>query len=249
MSVTETERPTGIRCGNCTGRHATVAEVRTCHGQSDTVQVDYRSEAAATRAGASREDLRLGRVARFASEKQVRWIVSMLESKGIPSALSGTTELIRAQCEAHDIDVRSPGDGARIPLDIARNAIELLKPLPFKGREAGGVTYADIPAGHYAVESLTGNNDLDFFRIDRPDHGTYAGRIFVKRIIGGKPDVGVRGKAATLALEAILNAPGGPEMAAKLYGVEIGRCYKCNRRLTDATSRAAGIGPDCAGRL
>jgi hypothetical protein len=106
-----------------------------------------------------------------------------------------------------------------------------------------GSSAPDIPAGHYAVKSLTGNNDLDFYRVDRPQEGRWAGRTFVKRIIGGNPDEQVRGKIARQALEAIQNA--GPEEAMALYGREIGQCGKCNRHLTDEKSRALGIGPVC----
>jgi hypothetical protein len=101
----------------------------------------------------------------------------------------------------------------------------------------------DIPAGYYAVKSLTGNNDLDFFRVDRPTEGRWAGRTFVKRIIGGNPEAQVRGQQARAALEAIIKA--GPDSAMALYGQEIGQCGRCNRHLTDETSRALGIGPVC----
>lgn len=116
---------------------------------------------------------------------------------------------------------------------------------------------ADVPAGHYAVESATGNNDLDFYRVDRPEDGRWAGYTFVKRVIGGHPDTPVRGREAHSALDRIKNAPRyvndgedryGWEAAAIRYGVEIGRCYRCNRSLTDETSRALGIGPDCRSR-
>lgn len=103
--------------------------------------------------------------------------------------------------------------------------------------------YPQVKAGHYAVPSLTGNNDLDFFRVDRPTDGPYRGRTFVKRIIGGRPSVAVRGVTARQALEAILAF--GEDKATTVYGQEIGRCGKCNRHLTDETSRARGIGPDC----
>jgi hypothetical protein len=103
----------------------------------------------------------------------------------------------------------------------------------------------DVPAGHYAVPSLTGNNDLDFFRVDRPTEGKWAGRTFVNRVIGGRPSVAVPGVTARQALEAIRDA--GPEEAKKKYGQEIGRCGECNRHLTDELSRSLGIGPVCRG--
>jgi hypothetical protein len=103
----------------------------------------------------------------------------------------------------------------------------------------------DVPAGHYAVPS-TGNNDLAFYRVDRPTEGRWAGSVFVKIVVGGRPDTGVPRRFVPGILARIVEA--GIDEAARLYGQKIGRCYKCNRRLTDKVSRAAGIGPDCAGR-
>jgi hypothetical protein len=39
-----------------------------------------------------------------------------------------------------------------------------------------------------------------------------------------------------------------PAVASTTYGVEIGQCGRCGRTLTDEVSRAAGIGPVCAGK-
>jgi hypothetical protein len=103
--------------------------------------------------------------------------------------------------------------------------------------------YAQIPVGHYATKSLTGNNDLDFWRVDRPEQGTYAGRTFVKRIVGGKPDLNVSRDTKFAALEAILEI--GVEVSAILYGQQLGRCSRCNRHLTDEVSRQFGKGPEC----
>jgi hypothetical protein len=127
---------------------------------------------------------------------------------------------------------------------VPRGTVQTTSRLPDTGavRQEMAKAY-DVPAGHYAVESLTGNNDLDFFRVDRPTEGRWAGRQFVNRVIGGKPSVAVRGVTALKAAEAIVKA--GPEKAAQRYGQEIGRCSRCNRHLTDETSRAAGMGPEC----
>jgi hypothetical protein len=107
--------------------------------------------------------------------------------------------------------------------------------------------YDGIPKGHYATASLTGNNDFDFWRIDRPEQGQYAGRTFVKRVVGGKPDMNVSRDTKFAALEAILEI--GTEVSATLYGRELGRCYRCNRHLTDQTSRRLGIGPECRSKM
>lgn len=103
--------------------------------------------------------------------------------------------------------------------------------------------FESVPAGHYAVDSLTGNNDLDFFRVNRPAEGKWAGYLFLDRVIGGRPSATVRGATREKALRAIMEAT--PEKAAIRYGQEIGQCYLCNRELTDETSRALGIGPVC----
>jgi hypothetical protein len=101
----------------------------------------------------------------------------------------------------------------------------------------------DVPAGHYAIASR-GTNDLMFVRVDRPTEGKWAGRTFVKMIVGGHPDAPVARNRVADVLARIVEA--GTDDAARLYGQEIGRCCRCNRTLTDEASRAAGIGPDCA---
>lgn len=106
-----------------------------------------------------------------------------------------------------------------------------------------GLGKYDVPAGYYAVESATGNNDLDFFRVDKPTDGKWRGYTFVKRVVGGHSDIRIRGTQAEAAMQAIVAA--GPFKAGQLYGQKIGRCYKCHRSLTDETSRQLGIGPEC----
>lgn len=99
----------------------------------------------------------------------------------------------------------------------------------------------DVKAGHYALPS-SGSNDLVFYRVDRPTEGRWAGRTFVKMVVGGKPDSNVPRNAVAGILARIAADPdAGPR-----YGREIGRCCVCNRTLTDEPSRAAGIGPVCA---
>jgi DNA-directed RNA polymerase subunit RPC12/RpoP len=101
---------------------------------------------------------------------------------------------------------------------------------------------ADVPAGHYAIAS-TGTNDLAFYRVDRPADGRHAGRTFVKLIVGGHPDSNVRNAAIPGILDRIATA--GTVESARLYGTELGQCSRCNRTLTDETSRSLGIGPEC----
>ena len=98
-----------------------------------------------------------------------------------------------------------------------------------------------VPAGWYALTQTEGA-PVAFYRVDEGT-GRWAGRTFVTRITGAQ-DYAVRGNAAAAVLAAIAADPdAGPR-----YGREIGSCCRCNRTLTDAASRAAGIGPYCAAK-
>lgn len=118
-------------------------------------------------------------------------------------------------------------------------------PAPAARPAAAPAATSEVPAGHYAIES-TGHNDLVFYRVDHVTEGEYAGRTFVKMIVGGHPDRNVRRDAVAGILDRI--AAAGPEAAALRYGTELKRCCVCNITLTDEASRAAGIGPDCAAK-
>lgn len=78
-------------------------------------------------------------------------------------------------------------------------------------------------------------------------------RIFVKQQLGdGERRVGVQDRGTTYrgvladALRAIL---ADPERHARLYGTKLGRCSVCDAELTNAESRALGIGPVCRKRF
>lgn len=228
-----------MKCGKG-HEHQTVAEVRACYGVTTAATPAYAEHAAS---GASQPSTRPG----YATEPTIRYLTDLLGNRVIPAELTLITETLWKQCEAHDIDLLNPGDGTRMLARSASQGIELLKPLPRKAAtptpDSGqSATYA-VPAGHYATPSRTGNNDLDFWRVDRPEQGQWAGRVFVKRVIGGHPNTPVRGSERSAALAAI--AEYGADKAGTLYGTELGRCSKCNRHLTDETSRELGIGPEC----
>ena len=65
----------------------------------------------------------------------------------------------------------------------------------------------------------------------------------MNRVIGGRPDVPVRGTQKAKAIQAIIDF--GIEKAQVTFGQELGRCYRCGLELTDETSRSLGIGPVC----
>jgi hypothetical protein len=101
---------------------------------------------------------------------------------------------------------------------------------------------ADVPAGRYAVED---NGTLKFYKVDRPADGKWAGRTFVK-VQASDNEFPVRGAAAARVLRLIAR---DPKAAMLRYGAELGHCGHCGRTLTNEESRAAGIGPICAGKM
>lgn len=103
--------------------------------------------------------------------------------------------------------------------------------------------YRCIPPGRYAVESLSGSNDLDFFEIRRPEEGQFRDYTFVDQIVGGKENFKVKGPRAQRALEAILAA--GIDEARLLAAQELRQCMYCGSHLTKEESRQRGAGQDC----
>lgn len=112
---------------------------------------------------------------------------------------------------------------------------------------AAGAVIADITAGFYATPSLTGSNDLDFWKVTE---GRNPGIRFVKRVIGGGDTkyphlVEISRTQQFTALSAILRA--GIDEAREEYADKETRCMKCGAQLTDDESRARRMGPKCRG--
>lgn len=121
------------------------------------------------------------------------------------------------------------------------------RPVASSQVRTGGLSKFGVPAGYYAVNSLTGNNDTDFFEVNVPEEGKWKGYTFVSRVIGGRPSVRIKGPQANHALQEIVAV--GINEAKQRYGREIGRCGECNRHLTDELSRRIGIGPVCRDKI
>lgn len=108
--------------------------------------------------------------------------------------------------------------------------------------------FQEMPAGYYATPSLTGNNDYDFWRLDKPESGKWAGRLFVKRIVGGGSGDEMQSFQLSniqqrLACKAIMDM--GPDESQTLFAAEMTRCIDCGRALTDKISRDERRGPTC----
>lgn len=92
-----------------------------------------------------------------------------------------------------------------------------------------------IPDGRYAVTGSDGTTK--FYRV------TTKGGFKVFIFASDNQHIVKPWNVVLAVLRQI--AQDGIEAAAIRFGIESSRCYQCGRRLTDATSRELGIGPDC----
>lgn len=109
-----------------------------------------------------------------------------------------------------------------------------------------------VPDGRYAVPG--GDTRLKV-QIDRGVVGTrWEGYIFVKdaaaygqgqRYGMQRPGQSYQGQIVEQLTKIVSN----PGEASRAYGRLVGRCGVCGRKLEDAASVAAGIGPICAGKF
>lgn len=108
-------------------------------------------------------------------------------------------------------------------------------------------SFPSVPEGRYAVMI---DDTLKFFRvrIGKENNNRWAGFMFIDAGRGGNHGdlqwTAVKNVAyKKQILDQIIEAD--PKTAGERFGREVGACYVCGRSLTDETSRALGIGPDC----
>jgi len=209
-----------MRCGSCKKEHETVAEVRSCYG---VVVIDGQEQEMYGTAG-NAKDLRP------ISEKQYNLINKLKIERDEPPNLEGYEVAREHQT-----------------LEWAKGEIKRLFDTPKTAKSAAiDATVATIEEGWYAIDSLSRANDLDFYKVDKPTSGIWAGSTFVKMIVGGKTDRNIKGARRHDVLKAIAEA--GPDNAAMAYAHEVGKCCKCDIHLTKYTSRLLGMGYICAER-
>jgi|SRR5579859_995259 len=106
------------------------------------------------------------------------------------------------------------------------------------------LAYWDLPTGkhRYAIDGADGR-ETDFYLVNRPTEGKWAGYTFVKMVVGGRPSLDIRSKGRLN--EILTEIEKDWDKAGARFGIELGRCRHCGVHLTDETSRALGAGPDC----
>lgn len=128
----------------------------------------------------------------------------------------------------------------------------VLKGMEKRAENTLGKTLPDVPAGRYAIESVT-DGTIAFYKVDRPDSGRWEGYTFVKRLVasGGFGDdlseQRLSFEVTRTILEQIIEQ--GIEKSMSRYGHELGVCGHCGRTLTDEVSIERGIGPVCASKM
>jgi hypothetical protein len=174
---------------------------------------------------------------RAATEPQQNYINTLLEQREVPDTWRDRIAAYRT---------------AGLDSTKASEIIDRLKGLPWRERsipaqrvpQAESVAPAvtvDIPAGYYALGDKT---DPRRYRIDRPDTGRWAGRVFVawmnehgswiKVFDRTQRDVILAGIAEDV------------DRAQRLFAEVTGCCWACNTDLTDPISVYNAIGPTCA---
>jgi hypothetical protein len=159
---------------------------------------------------------------RMASEKQLSFVESLLSQKDVPA---GSVEWF----DKHKDSITG---------EAAKGMIERLLSAPVKAAQIDPKS-VDLLDGRYAIENEDG--ELRFYVV-RTAKSSGRQHISVMasdtlHFIGGNAGKAVMAKIAA-------DSDAGPR-----YGREIGKCYRCHRALTQAHTRAAGIGDDCASKI
>lgn len=162
-----------------------------------------------------------------ATDGAKKYLADLLESRDWKGQLGG---------QANGVIVRFNLRGL-IDSRECSTLIDTLKALPQKTPAQPSRT--QVADGYYAVV-LPGERYLRFFRIKRGKRNPEM--IFVSEQ-ASDTFYPVQRSRRQLVLDAIAKA--GEETAGKAYAAHLGNCYRCNRTLTDETSRALGIGPVC----
>lgn len=238
-----------IKCGNCSGSHSSVAEVKACYTDTTTTTTttttkparcipgarctcpkEYATCMYVTAAKAKGEDPFGEPVeAPKATEKQLAFITKLAEERGKVVDL----ETVKAKTQA------------------SRIIAELLA-MPKAVRTVKGQRVDEPADGIYVDKDEDGNDHI--FKVYKMVHGS--GRQGVKRLVktvhvGGALDGSPKGTFVYMGLAAKHLPASARKLGleeAKAFGRIYGFCVKCGATLTDDNSIAAGIGPVCAGK-
>lgn len=175
------------------------------------------------------------------TDKQRDFIVSLLEKRDLSSLTIGQ--------QAFFSDVVNL---ERLNKQKASDAIQLLKPLPFKTQASVETSvkeepaeFANVSKGRYFIVDPTDSVEK-FFKVDKPTDGRWKGYTFL-HVQASDDFYPIKDTAHRNAVMAEIAKD--PITAMNEYGIRLERCGCCGRTLTAKDSRLRGLGPVCAGRM
>jgi hypothetical protein len=131
-------------------------------------------------------------------------------------------------------DVRDRWDASAAIDDLMK-----IRPAPKPPTDA-----PSVPDGRYALADADGT--VRFYVVRSPQEGRWQGWTFVDAMASDdRWPIKDRARKA----EILTAIAADPMAALARFGQEIGSCGHCGRTLTDAESRARGIGPVCLSKL
>lgn len=214
-----------MRCGWCKESDVTIDHVKACSDRA----YDQRSK----------EPFAMPEP----SDAQVSYVLGLQESRELPEEADVLTETQLRKMDRAEVSRK----------------IQELKLLPFKPPTGHGKASVEVPSGRFALyveledeasRSVASGTDplgaWQFYKVDRPEKGRWAGYTFVKRLIGAPGDyreVPMQKNERSRVLTLIAK---DPRQAAVDFGKQTNHCGRCMSPLTHKRSRAAGYGQKCA---
>lgn len=176
----------------------------------------------------------------MSTDKQISFYNSLLDqiARIAPSG-EFSTEALTVAREA--FPVRTVGDASNA-IERAKKTVERLKAAaPVVTAPVVKAAPVVVPDGHYA---LVVDGVVKFYEVSNPTEGKWAGFTFVNaQASDNYYKIGRQASADILAQIAV-----DPLAAMKLYGIELGKCGHCGRKLT-SDWRKVGIGPICVKKV
>lgn len=157
------------------------------------------------------------------SEKQIKFVNDLL------------AERVHEYTETEVAEAKADWRKGRAMIDALKAAPRKPYQDPAPARER--LDFASIPDGNYAIRV---DGVVKFYRVS-----TRNGYKNVQ--VRASDDLHpVFGKGGIAVLHRIVEF--GLEKSQMLFATELVRCWRCGKSLTDETSRAVGMGPDCAAK-
>lgn len=198
-------------------------------GTSESYTVGYGGERTYSRPAAPARDF-------TPSDAQIRFLNALLDEREhtyTPAQIAAGRadwRKIRPMLDELKVSARRDPRARKVEVEVAPEPTPAL---------AARLDFSAIPDGYYALRTDEG---VKFYRVSTSKRNSYKN----VQVQASDNLHMLFGKAGIAVLHKLVEA--GLVDSQKLYAQELGRCYVCGRTLTDEESRAAGIGPICAGK-